>query len=179
MPRDRHDEVLQPEEMLGSLFRVYQRCVLAAGGQPAAEWGDLDDDEHAAWAAAYSELLRLTTETEGDPPTYDAVAANVNLRFQETVYAGGLAGQVVRWEEIATPVRLLWQGLVRHMVNLLSIDVEEDGKSTETHEERIGLWYVSKLKALNLPEQDQRALAEFLDAADAKRTGEDRAAAAQ
>lgn len=158
MPRDPHNDELPPEQMLQSLFRLYQRMLLGVGDPAPGEWADLSDDAMAAWASGFSEMLRLVTEPN-EELTYDNVAANANLRFQETLVDGHEISAVVAWDTIEPRVRLMWQAMVRHLANLLALDPEEDG-DPKTHEEQMGLWFETKLRALDLPESAQEALAE-------------------
>lgn len=153
------DDELRPEEMLQSLFRLWQRCELVRGNRPPEEWGDLDEDTMSSWAIAYSELLRLTTEPI-DGMTYDNVAATVHLKFHEVRHAAQALAVVPPWDQVPEPEKLIWRALVRHLCNLLSLDFEEDGRGTETHEEGMALWFEQKLKELPLPERDRQVLAE-------------------
>lgn len=160
MPRPDHDD-LKLEDMLGSWYRVSQRLSLVANQTPP-EWADLDDVLQSAWSYAFQEGLRLLNGDVAEGTSIADVAAELYEAYRRI--ADGQVGGLPSWDEQPPPIRLHWNCLVRHLVNLLQFD-PEDGETLESHEDRMGGFFEARLNDLSLTERQREIAAHTRDQA--------------
>jgi hypothetical protein len=110
-------------------------------GNPPHEWDGLQEDEQAAWLDAFAACQKCVAEANGS--AYDALARIANVAFQRTMNPTC----VVEWSDLPATCQLKWKFLVRHMVNLLLYDSEDDG-AIQQHEEKIGDLFADHLKLI-------------------------------
>lgn len=93
-------------------------------GNPLFEWEGLQDWEQDNWIAAFEQAQKLVAEAENSK--YDHIARRVRGTYCRDEMDG--------WQQLTDIERLKWVFMIRHMLNLLIIDPEDDG-GPEQHED--------------------------------------------
>jgi hypothetical protein len=123
-----------------SWMRVEGMLELALGHSPI-DWDDRQEEEQLAFGEAFVACQKAVAEAEGSP--YDALARTTYQAYQRATSPIDF----VEWRDINPELKLKWEFLVRHMVNLLIFDAEDDG-SVQPHEDQITSLFSDKLRVL-------------------------------
>jgi len=148
--RDDEDGCLSTEQIQISAYRAFTKFEFRVGrSQP--EWHELEDDVRSSWCAMVNEVLVKFDDEEANH-SVASLADESHQRFAEGI-TGELPSDFLRWEELDEPLRQIWRHLVRHIVNLLAYDTEDnEGKKIQDHEDIIDDHLRAKLEEIGFSE---------------------------
>lgn len=135
---------LNQDELLLSYYNAY-RLMQSYRGLETEEFEFLDDQVKVAFAVACRTLCdrleALDDEAEGDGAAMSVIDLGRDLRATTLSQLDQPGSQ--SWEEVGLSERLLWEGLARHLINLMLADSQEDDISE--FESGIVAWFEAEL----------------------------------
>jgi hypothetical protein len=133
--RDRDEPWLKETELFGTFFNAY-RLLRSAAGQDIPEWEFIDEENQAAFQAAFQRCCYLVELSAEEPVKADDLGAATNQAFQE-YHRDSRGAAVVDWESVPRLTRLVWEHAARHLFNMMEFDKDGEDGTTGEHEERI------------------------------------------
>ena len=116
------------EQIGGSMFNAFRYAMdgRMANNQPIVPWQDLDERAQEAWTEAARQVAEMFQDDVG------VVVSEAAKKAYETfcrVIGGGAVA--VTYEAIRPVDKVAWQAVVRHAVNVMGMDDNEDLESHE------------------------------------------------
>jgi hypothetical protein len=134
---DDNDELGQEQQ-----FRSFVRMWLAiqeAAGRGELDWDDLNEEDQVGVQDAFTVCQRTIAESVDTP--YDTIARTVYESWQRVASPTSAA-----WQDADQETKLLWNTMVRHTVNVMSLDPEDGGP--EEHEENMLARFTDNLRTI-------------------------------
>lgn len=150
MPND--DGSLTLEELFGTWFNVY-RLGMAQIDVTVPDMPQVSEEILYGLGKALKETQSAMQEAEGT--RWEILAANAEFAFQRGVrdIMGLHSPTVLPWDAHPPRYQLVWQALVRHLLNALMFDAREDGLLTTHEQDMIDVWLRPKLEELGLTQR--------------------------